>query len=209
MNKERNPQRKKPHMSIRQRLEKICDEFNEEWGLEPLIEYEDIDDANLSDIIKEEAYDIEEGDQFSQIVLDSLKELGIDVSKCIVLEEQYEEVEESQDIVPPKKMGTKIKVDDVIKPNRGKKKKMNRETAMVNVLNERRYYDVCTWADKANDLYSYHGGKCNIKQTENMIKVALRTLLAVGYIEMKKVEGIKMYRITSEGETMRMEVEVR
>lgn len=193
MNKKRNPQRKNSNkMSLRERLERVCDEFNVELGLSPGIVYDEMDDLQVAEVIKHTSKMLEEGDCFTQVVLDTLKELQINTSELDVLD-NFDGEEILQPISP---IVSRIKVRDVIKPKKHRKG-VNRETAMLEAI-DRQYQTTYDWAAGANGLYVQYGGGNNIKQQENMIKVALRTLLSMGYVEMKKIEGVKMYRMTKE-----------
>jgi hypothetical protein len=188
--KKRKPARKK--ITIRERMELVAAEFNDYWGLEPEIPTDDISmtDQELKDIIKEEASGIEPEEEFSEATLDTLDHLGVKYS-CQRNPNNKEYVNEK---LQPKKQ------------SRERQKKLTREQAMIKSLT-RNWQNVYEWSEIADELYVDAGGPTNTKQQVNMIKVALRILTAIKYVEVEKLDGVKKYRRSRHAELFNREIE--
>ena len=75
------------------RYQKCAEEMNEVMGLKPPIDVS-LDEDDLIEKIKQEADEVEEGDEFTEATCDTLKEIGVDLE---AEEEEEEDDEESDD----------------------------------------------------------------------------------------------------------------
>lgn len=195
-------------------LNALAEEMNAIMGLDPEIDAaaDELDEAGLIEVIKEEAYD-EDGacqifttDEFSEQSWATFKDLGIDAveppdgepAEEEAEEEEAPEEEEEAPEPPKKKAAGKKKAapkkaaepkaapaeKKKAAPKKAAAKRYTRIDAAVEVLSSN-VKDLDKLAEKANDLYAASGGKDNLNEAKWSINLAAAILTGLKLAEVK------------------------
>lgn len=216
MAKRRAKKASAPATPTMEELNALAAEMNDIMGLDPEIDAvaDELDEAGLIEVIKEEAYDEDEAcqifttDQFSEEAWETFKALGIEAVEPPAEdgaepEEEEEEApeeapEEEEEAPEPKKKPAAKKAaakktpakkpapaeKKAAAPKKAAAKRYTRIDAAVEVLSSN-VKDLDKLAEKANDLYAASGGKDNLNEAKWSINLATAILTGLKLAEVK------------------------